>query len=77
MDIRFFILDYLYMRMVKEYVICYNITQHHIKNNCGGCKSNYHKFCFIKDFYNKYVNLYYYSPHIKLPRRHKCSLLWV
>lgn len=78
MDLRFFILDYLYIKMVEEYVKCHQTTEHFIMNFSDGCYNPYLKtFLTFKEIYNYFVNIYYYSPHIKLPRRHRPTLLWV
>ena len=78
MDIRFFILDYLYIKMLEEYCKCHQITEQYIMNFSDGCYNPHLKnFLILKDNYNYFCNIYYYSPHIKLPRRHRPTLLTV
>jgi len=78
MDLRFFILDYLYHRMVEEYVNCHCTTEYYIMNFSDACYNPHIKnFMILKENYNYFVNIYYYSPRIKLPRKHRPTLLWV
>ena len=74
MDIRFFILDYLYIKMVEEYVNCHQLAEYYIMNFSDGCYNPHLKtFLTFKKMYNYFVNLYYYSGHIILPKRHSVS----
>jgi len=78
MDIRFFILDYLYIKMVEEYVNCHQLAEYYIMNFSDGCYNPHLKtFLTFKQFYNYFVNRYYYSTNIKLPRRHRVSYLYI
>tara|TARA_R100000657_G_scaffold14769_1_gene10205 strand:+ start:2416 stop:2652 length:237 start_codon:yes stop_codon:yes gene_type:complete len=78
MDLRIFILDYLYIKTIEEYVETHKTTEHFILNFSDGCYNPHLKtFLTFKEFYNYYVNKYYYSPHIKLPRRHRPTLLTI
>jgi len=78
MDIRFFILDYLYIKMVEQYCKCHHTTEHFIMNFSNGCYNPYlNTFITFKKYYNYFVNIYYYSPYIKLPRRYRVTYLTI
>lgn len=78
MDLRFFILDYLYMKMIEEYCKCHQTTEHFIMNFSHGCYNPHLKnFMIFKENYNYFVNIYYYNGHIILPKRFKTSLLYI
>jgi len=78
MDLRFFILDYVFKNMIDEYVKSHQITDNFIMNFSDGCYNPHiSTFLTFKEFYNHFVNVYYYSPRIKLPRRNRITYLCI
>lgn len=61
MDIREFIMNYIKIKSINEYIKLHQITENNYTKKNDAVKCNLQTFLTYKNFYNYFVDYYYFS----------------